>query len=295
MALAVLAVPVPAASAATLTVANGAATYEAGAEANRVQFRYDGAAATVALTDLASSLLTAPDGCTRTATATDATVTCPAAGLTTVVIRAGDGPDSVAASASASAPPPFGLQVALGPGDDRLDVLAGVAIAVRGEGGNGRDLLNGGDGGDLLTGGAGDDTLVGGVSADVLQGGAGQDTVSYRERTGSVQVSIGSATPDDGEAGEGDDVQGDVEQVRGGWADDRLVGNSEDNLLSGGDGDDELLGAGGRDELSGGDGEDRLDAQLDDDESEDRLRCGGGLDLALSNPEDLVSSSCERR
>ena len=124
--------------------------------------------------------------------------------------------------------------------------------------------------------------------------GAGVDEASYSSRTNRIEITIGDGAHD-GEAGEGDDVHGDVEQVRGGWADDRLVGNSEDNLLSGGGGNDELLGAGGRDELSGGDGEDRLDAQLDDDESEDRLRCGGGLDTALSNPEDLVSSSCERR
>jgi hypothetical protein len=101
----------------------------AGAEANRVQVRFDGAGRDAGPSPTSRArLLTAPDGCTRTATATDATVTCPAAGLTTVVIRTGDGADSVAASASAS--PPFGLQVALGPADDRLDVLAGVAIAV---------------------------------------------------------------------------------------------------------------------------------------------------------------------
>ncbi len=288
MALAVLALPASAASAATLTIANGAATYEAAAEANRVQVSYDGATATMSLTDLASSLLAAPEGCTRTATATDATVTCPAAGLGTVVIRTGDGADSVAASATA--PPPFGLQVALGPGDDRLDVLAGVAIAVRGEGGNGRDLLNGGDGADLLTGGAGDDTLVGGLNADTLQGGAGQDTVSYRERTGSVQVSIGSATPDDGEAGEGDDVASDVEIVLGGSGDDRLVGSRLADRLDGGNGSDVLRGLAGNDELSGDDPAATApavpgqpgpgDDVLEGGPGADRLHGGGGVDTA---------------
>ena len=99
------------------------------------------------------------------------------------------------------AAPPFGLQVALGPGDDRLDVQAGVARGAR-RGRQRARRVTGGDGADLLTGGAGEDTLTGGLGADGLEGGAGQDTVSYRERTAGVAASIGSPTPDDGEAGE---------------------------------------------------------------------------------------------
>ena len=251
MALAVLALPVPAASAATLTIADGAATYAAGAEPNRVQVRYDGAAATLAITDLASALLAAPAGCTLAATATDATVTCPVAGLRTVVVRTEDGADSVLAGATAA--PPFGLQVALGPGDDRLDVQAGSPFPVRGEGGNGRDVLTGGDGADLLTGGAGDDTLTGGLGARRAAGRRRPGHRSYRERTAGVAVSIGSATPDDGEPGETDDVANDIEVVLGGSGDDRLVGSPRADRLDGGNGSDVLRGLAGNDELLGDD------------------------------------------
>jgi Ca2+-binding RTX toxin-like protein len=179
-------------------------------------------------------------------------------------------------------------------GDDGNDTLWGSVGDDRLSGGTGADTLYGGDGVDALRGDDGADSLHGDEGADELGGGAGLDEASYSSRTSRVEVTIGDGA-NDGGAGEGDDVQADVEDVRGGRAGDRLVGSRRDNLLSGGDGDDELIGAGGRDELSGGNGDDRLDAQLDDDHTVDRLRCGGGLDTALSNPEDLGSSSCELR
>jgi Ca2+-binding RTX toxin-like protein len=126
----------------------------------------------------------------------------------------------------------------------------------------------------MITGTPGDDVLTGTTGADVICGLDGNDVIAGRS---------------------GDDVEGRVEQVRGGHSNDRLVGDFANNLLSGGAGDDELIGASGEDELSGGDGADRLDAVWQDDESIDRLRCGGVLDTALREPEDLVSSSCETR
>jgi Tol biopolymer transport system component len=181
-------------------------------------------------------------------------------------------------------------------GDAGADLVWGSIGEDTLHGGASGDTLYGGEGADTLLGDDGDDSLHGDKGPDELVGGDGVDEVSYSSRTSPVAVTIGNRdAADDGEAGEGDDVEGSVEQVRGGHSDDRLVGDFGDNLLSGGAGDDELIGASGADELSGGDGADRLDAVWQDNESIDRLRCGGGLDVTLREPEDLVSSSCESR
>src|SRR5205807_448341 len=85
-----------------------------------------------------------------------------------------------------------------GPGNDVLN------------GDDGNDSLDGGAGNDALNGGPGDDTLDGGLGADALSGGDGTDLVDYSNEIGPV-----SATPngvaDDGSAGEGDNIAGDVE------------------------------------------------------------------------------------
>ena len=147
MALAVLALPVPAASAATLTIVDGAATYAAGAEPNlRVQVRYDGAAGTLAVTDLASTPCPVPAGCTPHGERDRRDPPPPAPPRACAPSSSAHRGWCHSVTAGGTAAPPFGLQVALGPGDDRLDMQAGVALAVRGEGGNGRDGLTGGDG-----------------------------------------------------------------------------------------------------------------------------------------------------
>ena len=80
-------------------------------------------------------------------------------------------------------------------------------------GAGGNDRLLGKGGADVLRGEDGNDALIGGASADVFEGGAGQDTASY-EDAAAVVVSIGDGA-NDGTAGEGDDVQSDVERVQG--------------------------------------------------------------------------------
>ena len=102
----------------------------------------------------------------------------------------------------------------------------------------GADSLNGGDGVDALQGGEDNDSLQGGAGADVLQGGAGSDLADY-PRTVPVEVSIGDGT-NDGEFGELDDGEGDVERLRGGSASDTLTGDEVANVLYGGAGDDEI-------------------------------------------------------
>ena len=56
-----------------------------------------------------------------------------------------------------------------------------------------------------------------------------------------MTVSIGDGA-NDGEIGELDDVQADVERLRGGSADDTLTGNSAANVIYGGAGDDQIEG-----------------------------------------------------
>lgn len=130
----------------------------------------------------------------------------------------------------------------------------------------GWDYLYGRGGSDYLDGGDGNDNLDGGTGADNLIGANGVDTADYSSRTARVSVWLdGSAT--DGEAGEGDFVSLNTENITGGSGDDTLVGSSVRNVLRGGagsdglignGGDDALLGEGGSDLLSGGDGNDWL-------------------------------------
>jgi M6 family metalloprotease-like protein len=154
------------------------------------------------------------------------------------------------------------------------DLLTGDGAANRLEGGDGDDALTGGDGDDELTGeggadsledgpgddtsegGNGDDRLVVGEGADALGGGGGIDTADYIYRTADVFVSVDGAA-DDGEAGEGDDVATDVENVTGGSGNDKLSGSAAPNLLFGSGGADLLLGLDGDDRLRGGSEDDR--------------------------------------
>jgi uncharacterized repeat protein (TIGR01451 family) len=111
----------------------------------------------------------------------------------------------------------------------------------------------GGSGNDTLTGNGGDNLFDGGDGADVLSGLGGIDTVDYSNRVDPVDVSLDGAA-NDGEAGENDNVGGDVENILGGFEDDTLTGNAQANVLDGGDGDDDLNGGLGTDTLIGGGG-----------------------------------------
>ncbi len=161
------------------------------------------------------------------------------------------------------------------------DTLSGAA-RLEGRGGNdvltgtdGADQLIGGDGNDALNGGAGDDVLEGGRGGDVLRGGPGTETISYADRGSGVNVTIGSGA-NDGPAGEGDDVGGDIEIVVGTDFADTLVGNDDANVLRGGAGADTLTGGGGADQLFGEDGDDMLDGGA----GADVFAGGAGIDTA---------------
>ena len=144
-------------------------------------------------------------------------------------ISGGEGTDTADYSGTAGAPIVVDLstgEVAGGAGADVLagvenvigtpfdDELTGDATANALSGGAGEDTIDGAGGNDTESGGDGNDvfTQTGEVAngADVMHGGGGIDTVDYTER-GNPVTSTNDGVANDGEAGEGDNVQPDVE------------------------------------------------------------------------------------
>jgi Ca2+-binding RTX toxin-like protein len=182
-------------------------------------------------------------------------------------------------------------------GNDRLQGGAGADAVDGGEGNDSVDgaafLLIGGDGPDQLTGGPGDDTLLGnrgrdrldgGTGSDFMSGGSERDTVTYEERTNRVFVTLDSR-PNDGEAGERDNVLADVERVLGGIRGDDLSGDADADTVAGGRGEDLINGRPGLDELVGGGAPDVVRA---DDRDPDDVNCGDAEDLAIADRRDRV-------
>jgi Ca2+-binding RTX toxin-like protein len=174
-------------------------------------------------------------------------------------------------------------------------------------GGSANDRLTGSAGVNILNGASGNDVLDGGLGGDLLLGGAGTDTADYSGRSNAVTADP-DGWADDGEAGEGDTVETDVESLAGGAGDDVLTGALGTNIISGGAGDDVLDGAQGDDDLDGGAddddltggagldllrggaGDDRVSAR---DGYADMIRCAAGTDTATADAVDDVGTECE--
>ena len=202
-----------------------------------------------------------------------------------------------------------GIQVQLGDRDDQIDL---------------RDI------GGSVDGGAGDDGIVVAGPPSQLLGGPGADlldarlapgtSVSYADHTAGVTVSRNDL-PDDGAAGEGDNVLGSLGGIQGGSGDDTLdagpdaaglvggagddtlIGSPEGESLLGQEGNDDLAGGGGNDSLEGGAGADQLgggtgrdEASYAGDTAPLRLSIGDGPgdgavgegDNILADVEDLI-------
>ena len=99
-------------------------------------------------------------------------------------------------------------------------------------GGSAADRLTGTTGANVLSGGGGNDVLDGREGADLLLGGAGTDTADYSARAAAVSADPDGAA-DDGELGEGDTIETDVEGSAGGGGDDVLTGGTGSNVLIG--------------------------------------------------------------
>jgi Ca2+-binding RTX toxin-like protein len=128
------------------------------------------------------------------------------------------------------------------------DTLIGSAGSNYLSAGAGDDTIRGGAGDDRLVGVGGDDVLDGGVGADVFAGGIGRDRADYAARAAALTIDI-DGFADDGAAGEGDNVNLDVENVTGGARNDVITGSASANSLVGGAGSDRLYGVDGDDDL----------------------------------------------
>jgi hypothetical protein len=191
-------------------------------------------------------------------------------------------------------------------GTDGKDVICGLG---------GDDRIDGRGGDDVLLGGDGNDLLVGGDGADVMRGGGGLDTVSYASRTAPVRVTLGDDgdpdhvvaddgtyahvdTDDDGDVDdddpvqllEHDDVDADVEIVRGGRGDDHLIGSENDDELYGGAGADFIDPQGGANLADGGDGDDTVFSGWSIHE---KVFCGTGEDSFRADLENDLVVGCE--
>jgi Ca2+-binding RTX toxin-like protein len=167
-----------------------------------------------------------------------------------------------------------------GAGDDRLEGAVTPLI-----GADGGDTLHGGDGADSLDGGPGDDVLDGGLGNDAIVGGAGaKDVADYSGATTPVTASLGGSAAN-GRPGEADSIAADVEGLRGGSAEDTLIGSAGDNSLAGGGGEDYLEGGAGRDSFDGGPGGDVIVSR---DSARERVDCSGGPDFVVPDDGDTL-------
>lgn len=184
------------------------------------------------------------------------------------------------------------------------------------EGSSGRDRLTGSNDANKVeqyTGGPGNDILVGldGTDifnegsapngADFFNGSGGQDRVNYGARTNPVRVTMSDLAPNDGEAGEGDNVDPNVNDITGGSGSDVLAGASGPNVIDGRAGNDSISGLGGIDRLIGGSNPDRLfggtgndTLETADNVADEAMACeAGDADVLNRDLKDVEASGCE--
>ena len=109
--------------------------------------------------------------------------------------------------------------------------------------------LRGSNFNDTLVGNAASNVLIGHLGNDILDGGAGTDTASYETSTTGVTVSLAIAGGQN-TVGAGTDTLINFEHLRGGVANDTLIGNGGSNIITGGLGNDVLDGGAGTDTAS---------------------------------------------
>ncbi|NDV86812.1 hypothetical protein GTW51_08860, partial [Aurantimonas aggregata] len=162
------------------------------------------------------------------------------------VLHGDDGDDTIVAAAGNDT-------VHGGAGDDAIDGGDGDDVLYGDEGG---DTLDGGEGDDHLIGGAGNDVLLDGIGVDILEGGDGEDCVILIA-DGEVDAVHGGAGTDtldlsqvvfdatvdlpDGWVtinGTEEARIFEIENIRGGRGNDRLIADDEVNIMVGGAGND---------------------------------------------------------
>ena len=159
------------------------------------------------------------------------------------------------------------VTVLAGDGDDLITFDDSFTQPMRLVGLGGNDTITGGAGADTILGGEGEDVIDGGRGADLIYGDEGNDTLTYASRTQPVVVFM-DAIANDGEAGEGDNVDGSIDTIFGGHGADRIdtQGQASGKAIYGNDGNDTLTGGDGNDRLNGGFGENHLRGAAGDDD-----------------------------
>ncbi len=140
------------------------------------------------------------------------------------------------------------------------DILSGFKGNDTLNGGEGDDTLDGGVGNDTLDGGEGNDILIGGEGSDIINGGLGTNTVDYSYANGNVTVNLSTSGAQTVAPGDVDTLTN-IQNIKGSnfaTASDTLTGNELVNELDGGFGNDKLFGKAGSDTLIGGKGDDTL-------------------------------------
>ena len=138
-------------------------------------------------------------------------------------------------------------------GKDQDDIIAGEGNdMVYGAGGkdrifgdDGDDVIVGGDAADMLYGGEGDDTFIGfdGDDNDIIFGGAGSDTIDLSAMTEALEIRLGNAGTERGSVSSTTqaDTIWSIENVIGGFGDDKIIASEAANTLDGGDGNDTFV------------------------------------------------------
>jgi Ca2+-binding RTX toxin-like protein len=132
---------------------------------------------------------------------------------------------------------------------------SGNAIMATLNGTTGNDVLIGTTTNDTINGGAGDDSIDGRFGLDTMDGGAGVDTLDVTFfNTGDYELDMNTGVTNF--AGE---TAINFENVYTGAGNDKIIGNSENNVINTGVGNDWVDGGYGVDTMDGGAGIDTLD------------------------------------
>ncbi len=271
----------PADASSAQIFSSGSLYYQASTgETNTVTITYTGSSFTI--TDPGATI-TPGTGCTGSGT-----ITCSAAGVTSISVSLSDGNDSALVNS------PFRTYVDGGEGNDDIATGSGSDSVYPGSGinnvatGDGNDYVAAVAGNDTINLGAGNDSTDPGLGNDDVRGGPGNDYANYSNRSGGVTVSLDNLGGD-GETllGESDNVHSDIESVYTGNGNDNVTGSAAANYISTGNGNDTLNGGGDRDTLSAGSGADTLNGgtgndRLYDDEGADTLKGDAGDDNLYS-------------
>ncbi|MBS3026203.1 MAG: hypothetical protein HCA25_03660 [Dolichospermum sp. DET50] len=181
--------------------------------------------------------------------------------------------------------------------------LTGTA-AINGTGNAGNNVITGNGANNTLSGLNGNDTYSfvanSALGTDTITETAtgGTDTIDFTGTTAAVNVNLGVTTSQTVNSNlklilSANNV---TENATGGTGNDRLTGNTLNNILSSGDGNDQLQGLGGDDNLWGGVGNDILDGGTGNDTlwgglGDDVLTGGVGNDKYLFQSSSVFATS----